>query len=348
MAAAAPAAVLPRVVNVRHLDAPRVSEPTPVLERTLALSGEHMHWLVLAWGLGVTVSSMRLLSGWLKLRRLVREAEPAPAEWQEALEHLSRRLGMTRPVRLLRSAALDVPAAVGWLRPVVLLPVTALTGLSARQLEMVLAHELAHIRRHDFVVNLVQTLVETLLFYHPAVWWMSRVIRVEREHCCDDIAVGTSGNPVSYARRPHRAGVPARAAPRDGEPGDVRPGRLAHGSRPPAGGCPRGALLLAVGGGCLARHADERRGGGGAPGGPRPPRASRGLRRGSPAPGAPERPDGGRAPGPRRTSLRLRKRTCPRRPGSRGRGSPPSPGRCPWALRCSPRRSRRPPPPRSR
>ncbi len=196
----APAPVQARPVEVHVPAAPRASEPTPVLEQALPLLGEHMHWLVLAWGLGVMVSSLRLLSGWLKLRRLMHEAEPAPAEWQETLERLARRLGMTRPVRLLRSAALDVPAAVGWLRPVVLLPVTALTGLSARQLEMVLAHELAHIRRHDFAVNLVQTLVETLLFYHPAVWWMSRVIRVEREHCCDDIAVGTSGNAVSYAR----------------------------------------------------------------------------------------------------------------------------------------------------
>jgi len=196
MPAPAPTGVRPTHARVT---AP-ASEAAPTLERTLASLGEHMHWLVLAWALGVAVSSLRLLSGWLRLRRLVHEASPAPAEWQEALERLARRLGMTRPVRLLRSAALDVPAAVGWLRPVVLLPVSALTGLSARQLEMVLAHELAHIRRHDFAVNLVQTLVETLLFYHPAVWWMSRVIRVEREHCCDDIAVGTSGSPVSYAK----------------------------------------------------------------------------------------------------------------------------------------------------
>jgi beta-lactamase regulating signal transducer with metallopeptidase domain len=198
---AATPAPAPTLARPAHAPvAPRAAAPTPALEWTLAPLGEHMHWLVLAWALGVAVSSLRLLSGWLRLRRLVHEASPAPAEWQETLERLARRLGMTRPVRLLRSAALDVPAAVGWLRPVVLLPVSALTGLSARQLEMVLAHELAHIRRHDFAVNLVQTLVETLLFYHPAVWWMSRVIRVEREHCCDDIAVGTSGSALSYAR----------------------------------------------------------------------------------------------------------------------------------------------------
>jgi beta-lactamase regulating signal transducer with metallopeptidase domain len=194
-----PAPLLARPVTSPPVAA-RAPESVPVLERALALLGEHLHWLVLAWGLGVAVSSLRLLSGWLRLRRLVLEATPAPAEWQEALERLARRLGMTRPVRLLRSAALDVPATVGWLRPVVLLPLSALTGLSARQLEMVLAHELAHIRRYDFAVNLVQTLVETLLFYHPAVWWMSRVIRIEREHCCDDIAVDASGNAVSYAR----------------------------------------------------------------------------------------------------------------------------------------------------
>lgn len=182
------------------LEASRDTGLASVMGRARPVVSGNLHALVLAWGLGVVLSSLRLLSGWLRLRRLVREAEPAPIEWQDALERLARQLGMTRPVRLLRSAAIDVPATLGWLRPVVLLPVTVLTGLSARQLEMVLAHELAHIRRHDFAVNLVQTLVETLLFYHPAVWWMSRVIRVERENCCDDIAVGTSGNAVSYAR----------------------------------------------------------------------------------------------------------------------------------------------------
>jgi beta-lactamase regulating signal transducer with metallopeptidase domain len=182
------------------LAAPASATAEPVRERVLAFLSSHMPWLVFAWGLGVAFSSLRLLTGWLRLRRQVRAAAPAPVEWQERLDALAQRLGLARAVRLLQSAAIDVPAAVGWLRPVVLLPASALTGLPARQLEMILAHELAHIRRYDFAVNLAQTLVETLLFYHPAVWWISHVIRVEREHCCDDIAAGTSGSSLSYAR----------------------------------------------------------------------------------------------------------------------------------------------------
>ena len=103
-----------------------------------------------------------------------------------------------------RSAAasrprVDVPTVIGWLKPVVLLPASALAGLSPNQVEAILAHELAHIRRHDYLVNLLQTLVETLLFYHPAVWWLSRRIRAERENCCDDLAVSLCGDPVAYA-----------------------------------------------------------------------------------------------------------------------------------------------------
>ena len=93
----------------------------------------------------------------------------------------------------------DTPTVIGWLRPVVLLPVAALANLTPDQVQAILAHELAHVRRHDFVVNLLQTIAETLLFYHPAVWWLSHRIRVEREHCCDDIAVEVCGDPVGYA-----------------------------------------------------------------------------------------------------------------------------------------------------
>jgi beta-lactamase regulating signal transducer with metallopeptidase domain len=162
--------------------------------------GEHLPWLVLAWGMGVATSSLRLLKGWVQLRRRVDSAVHASWEWQQRLEELARRLNLTRPVRLLVSSDLDVPSTLGWLKPVVLVPTATLTGLAVRELELVLAHELAHIRRHDFAVNVVQTFVETLLFYHPVVWWMSQVIRVERENCCDDLAVRQGPGAIPYAR----------------------------------------------------------------------------------------------------------------------------------------------------
>ncbi|RKH62140.1 M56 family metallopeptidase [Corallococcus aberystwythensis] len=174
--------------------------PLPRLDALIQQVGEHLPWLVLAWGLGVLASSLRLLKGWMGLRRQVDEAVLASREWQERLAVLARRLNLTRPVRLLVSSKLDVPSTLGWLKPVVLVPTATLTGLAVRELELVLAHELAHIRRHDFAVNVVQSLVETLLFYHPAVWWMSQVIRVERENCCDDLAVRQGPGALPYAR----------------------------------------------------------------------------------------------------------------------------------------------------
>ena len=110
------------------------------------------------------------------------------------------RIRVSRPVRLLVSPLLQAPAVVGWLRPVVLAPVGALAGLPPEQIEALLLHELAHIRRHDYLVNIAQSAIEALLFYHPAVWWVSGHIRAERELCCDDMAVSATGDPVTFAR----------------------------------------------------------------------------------------------------------------------------------------------------
>ena len=157
--------------------------------------------LVLAWVCGVLVLSLRLMSGWVWVQRLKSHgAVSAGDEWQHLAAQLCKRLHMTRSVRLLQSALVDVPTVIGWMKPVVLLPVSALAGLTPQQLEGILAHELAHVRRHDYLVNLLQTVVETLLFYHPAVWWVSRRIRVERENCCDDLAVSLCGDRCSYAQ----------------------------------------------------------------------------------------------------------------------------------------------------
>ena len=151
-------------------------------------------WLSLFWALGVLLLSLRLgFSLHLTRRYRTRGVVPVPRDIEEKMNALARRLGFRSPIRLLQTRLLDTPAAVGMLKPVILLPVSVVSGLTAAQLELVLAHELAHIRRRDPLVNFVQTLAETLLFYHPVVWWASRVVREEREHLCDDLALHVTG-----------------------------------------------------------------------------------------------------------------------------------------------------------
>jgi beta-lactamase regulating signal transducer with metallopeptidase domain len=166
-------------------------------------SFEPPNWLpvlLIAWITGVLVLTIRLVTGFVWVQRMKSHGtSPAPERWQKAGAVLSRRLHISRSVDILKSAVVEVPTVIGWLRPVILLPASALAGMGPHQLEAILAHELAHIRRHDYLVNLLQTLVETLLFYHPAVWWLSRRIRIERENCCDDLAVSLCGDPYAYA-----------------------------------------------------------------------------------------------------------------------------------------------------
>lgn len=158
-------------------------------------------WLVLLWLAGALALTLRLAGGWLLTERLRREpATPLAREWRETLARLARQLRVSRTVRLCESALVEVPTVIGWLRPVILIPASALVGLSRPQLEALLAHELAHIRRHDYLVNLLQSVIETALFYHPAVWWLSGRVRIEREHACDDLAIRATGDVLVYAR----------------------------------------------------------------------------------------------------------------------------------------------------
>jgi len=157
-------------------------------------------WALPVWSLGVAVFSLRLLWGYAHVWKLGRDGRGAEQAIQETVGRLAARMGIERPVRVLISSLSDSPSVVGWLRPVILLPAATLIGLTPVQLEAVLAHELAHIKRFDYLVNIIQMLAETLLFYHPAVWWTSRRIRIERELCCDDLAVGSCGDAISYAR----------------------------------------------------------------------------------------------------------------------------------------------------
>src|SRR5207245_2644595 len=187
---------------------------------------------------------------------------PVPGAGREAVARRAARLRVSRPVRVLESAVVQVPAVVGWLRPVILLPASALTGLTPQQLDVLLAHELAHVRRYDYLVNLVQSAIEILLFYHPAVRWVSRRVREEREHCCDDLAVAVCGDAHLYARallmmESLRAKTPALALSAAGTQGGTLLGRVRRLVAPtPVEPVPRwmagvvgATLLLGLGGG---------------------------------------------------------------------------------------------------
>jgi GWxTD domain-containing protein len=157
-------------------------------------------WLAPFWMAGVFIFGLRQAAGWIYTSRLRRRGLClAPEKWQRSFARLRARAGVSRPVALLESCMAEVPLVLGHFRPVVLMPVGLLTGLPAEQIEGILLHELAHVGRCDYLVNLLQRGVEGLLFYHPAVWWMGRVIRAERENCCDDVAVGIGGNVHEYA-----------------------------------------------------------------------------------------------------------------------------------------------------
>jgi WD40 repeat protein/beta-lactamase regulating signal transducer with metallopeptidase domain len=160
-----------------------------------------MPWIVLGWCLGVAFCSLRPLFGWVMLSRLKRiGVSPVSADIEKAFRRLARQLGLHHAGAVLQSSLTRIPLVVGYFKPVILLPIGILINLPPSQLEAILAHELAHVRRHDFVVNLLQALLETLFFYHPAVWWLSHRVRVEREHCCDDLVLAVLDNRVEYGR----------------------------------------------------------------------------------------------------------------------------------------------------
>ncbi len=157
--------------------------------------------IVAVWIAGVVLVAVWHVVGWWRLQRLTTlDVADPPAPWIDRFAALRRKLNLSARVRLRVSGRVDTPMVVGWLRPLVLMPAAAMGGLSADQLEWILVHELTHVRRHDYLINLLQISAETLLFYHPAVWWISAVIRREREHCCDDAVVAAGGDPLGYAR----------------------------------------------------------------------------------------------------------------------------------------------------
>ncbi|GAB3093055.1 M56 family metallopeptidase [Lysobacter terrae] len=157
-------------------------------------------WIVAFWACGACVLSLRMATGVWWIQRLCATPQAtAQAAWQARLDALSARFALAKPIALRLVDSLATPAVVGWFRPVVLLPVALINRMPVDLLEALLAHELAHIRRHDYLLNLLQGAVEAMLFYHPVTWWLSRRIRSEREHIADQLAAQVIGEPRRLA-----------------------------------------------------------------------------------------------------------------------------------------------------
>jgi beta-lactamase regulating signal transducer with metallopeptidase domain len=192
------------LVTFLLMDASVLRPPSPAARAALSIVGSFLRsmlpFLVQGWFVGVALLSLRFAGGFLLLEQKRRQQSTPPGARVLALcREVQQRLGVRRAIRYLECGWLPVPAAIGCIRPVIFFPAAALTGLSEMQLRAVIAHELAHVRRWDFLVNLFQILTETLLFYHPALWWLNKRIRAERELCCDEIAVSVAGDRIAYA-----------------------------------------------------------------------------------------------------------------------------------------------------
>lgn len=181
---------------------PEVALPAPASDHPAVFSPyfqPHLPLIAVGWLLGVLLLGLRLLGEFAYLHHLrhYRCAE-AGTLWMERLGKLVRQIGLNKQVRLKETARIHSPMVSGVLKPVILLPIGMLNSLSVAEVEQILLHELAHVRRQDYLVNLLVAVVETLFFFHPFVWWMGSRIRTEREHACDDLAIEVSGNAATY------------------------------------------------------------------------------------------------------------------------------------------------------
>lgn len=177
-----------------------ITADEPVTARISSAIGLYSDYILLAWGLGCAFFMLKLSAGYWYLHRLKRTSIPLLNEWTERMTMLSRKLGLTARVVLAESARVYTPMVVGVVRPFIILPAGLISGLNAEQLEAILLHELMHIRRNDFLLNLFQSLLEALLFFNPFVWMISAILRTEREHCCDDAVIVNGANTKAYVR----------------------------------------------------------------------------------------------------------------------------------------------------
>jgi len=172
----------------------KISQSFPI--RTEA----YFPFIVSIYTIGIILQLIVILSGYAKLKRLKNEYTlPIPAEWKAVFDLTLSQLKLNKTVKFYLSTKVNVPLVIGYFKPVVLFPIALATQLDLKQVEAILIHELSHIRRNDYLINLVKTCIETLLFFNPFVWLTTRFIHMEREHACDDLVVNFTGTPLTYA-----------------------------------------------------------------------------------------------------------------------------------------------------
>lgn len=172
-----------------------VSALTHMAESLLQSS---LPFVVIVWGIGAFAFSLRVVGGYWYIKNVSRNAIPVDAGWSARIQSLAQSLGVNQFISIAESPFVHAPLVIGYLKPVILIPVGMISGLSTDQLESVLIHELIHIRRGDYLVNIIQSVLEALFFFNPFVWVISAAIRREREHCCDDTVVKIQGKPLVY------------------------------------------------------------------------------------------------------------------------------------------------------
>lgn len=189
--------------NKNHVEVIPFDIQEDIISRIAIFFNEHISFIVIAWLIGIIFFFVRLMGGLMYIEILrQRHIQPLKdrAEWQSRLNLYKNRLKINQVVELSESALVAVPMVVGWLKPIILIPIGTVNRMSVAEVEAILAHELAHIAARDYALNVVQTIVEILFYYHPAVWWISANIRAERENRCDDIAIRLCGNSLTYAK----------------------------------------------------------------------------------------------------------------------------------------------------
>lgn len=175
--------------------------PSTIFDITQNYFNEHLTLFVFAWFIGLMIFSLRFIGGVLNLQRIRSHGlKELDIEWLYRSRELAKKIGIKNFVFVYESARVKVPVALGYLKPIILLPIGMINGLPYTQVEAIIVHELAHIKRYDFLVNLMQSFIETVFFYHPAIWWISSQVKEERENCCDDLTIEICNDTLAYSK----------------------------------------------------------------------------------------------------------------------------------------------------